>query len=232
MRSLAVASKALAHAADASWWDWDRGSAPFFWRWPEEYQEEMRDGLRPRFVGPPPSTMTPQLPPRDPSVAGKERAKLDKFRVRESVAPPTGPILSLMSTFSVAKGDDIRMVFDASKSKLNEALFAPWFSLATADAMARTVYVDYFGADNDYGEMFYNFWLHEDLRPYCGVDMTHQYPEEARLQPNSVLWNVFTRPAMGLRPSPYQSVRGALRAKRLMLGDHTVGKTLNTNYHK
>jgi hypothetical protein len=40
MRSLDVASKALAHAADASWWDWDRGSAPFFWRWPEEYQEE------------------------------------------------------------------------------------------------------------------------------------------------------------------------------------------------
>jgi hypothetical protein len=221
MRSLAVASKALAHAVDASWWDWDRGSAPFFWRWPEEYQEEMRDGLMPRFVGRPPSTMTPQLPPRDPSVAGKERAKLDKFRLRESVAPPTGPILSLMSTFSVAKGDDIRMVFDASKSKLNEALFAPWFSLATADAMARTVDVDYFGADNDYGEMFYNFWLHEDLRPYCGVDMTHQYPEEARLQPNSVLWNVFTRPAMGLRPSPYQSVQGALRAKRLMLGDHT-----------
>jgi hypothetical protein len=36
--------------------------------------------------------------------------------------------------------------------------------------------------------------------------MTHQYPEEARQQPNSVLWNVFTRPAMGLRPSPYQAV--------------------------
>jgi hypothetical protein len=59
--------------------------------------------------------MTPQLPPRDPSVAGKKRAKLDKFRRRESVAPPTVPILSLMSTFSVAKADDIRMVLDASK---------------------------------------------------------------------------------------------------------------------
>jgi hypothetical protein len=153
--------------------------------------------------------MTPQLPPRDPSVAAKERAKLDKFRRRESVAPATVPILSLMSTFSVAKGDDIRMVFDASKSKLNQALFAPWFSLATPASMARTVDVGYFGADNDYGEMFYNFWLHEDLRPYCGVDMTHQYPEEARLQPNGVLWNVFTRPAMGLRPSPYQSVQGS-----------------------
>jgi hypothetical protein len=52
--------------------------------------------------------MTPQLPTRDPSVAGKERAKLDNFRLRESVAPPTGPILSLISTFSVEKGDDIR----------------------------------------------------------------------------------------------------------------------------
>jgi hypothetical protein len=80
MRSLNVASKALAHAADASWWDWDRGSAPFFWRWPKEYQEEIRDGLPPRFIGPPPSTMRPQLPPRDASVANKERAKLDKFR--------------------------------------------------------------------------------------------------------------------------------------------------------
>jgi hypothetical protein len=121
----------------------------------------------------------------------------------------------------VVKGDDIRMVFDASESKLNEALFAPWFSLATPDAMARAVDVGYFGADNDCGEMFYNFWLHEHLRPYCGVDMTHQYPEEARLQPNSVLWNIFTRPAMRLRPPPYKSVQGALRAKRIMLGGHT-----------
>jgi hypothetical protein len=99
MRSLVIGSKALAHAADASWWDWDRGSALFFWRWPREYHLELRDGLRPRFVGTPPSTMTPQLPPRDPSVAGKERAKLDNFRRRESVAPPTVRILSLMSTF-------------------------------------------------------------------------------------------------------------------------------------
>jgi hypothetical protein len=219
MRSLIVASKALAHAADASWWDWDRGSAPFFWRWPTEFQEEIRDGMKPRFTGPPPSTMKPQQPSRDPSVAMKERSKLDKFRFRGSVEPPTVPIRSLMSTFSVAKGDDIRMVFDASKSKLNEVLFAPWFALATADSMYRTVGVGYYGADNDYGEMFYNWWLHEDLRPYCGIDMTHQYPEEARLRPDSVLWNVFTRPAMGLRPSPYQSVQGCLRAKRLMLGD-------------
>jgi hypothetical protein len=52
MRSLVGGSKALAHAADASWWDWDRGSAPIFLRWPREYQLEIRDGLRPRFIAP------------------------------------------------------------------------------------------------------------------------------------------------------------------------------------
>jgi hypothetical protein len=88
------------------------------------------------------------------------------------VAPPTGLILSLMSPFSVAKGDDIRTVFDASKSKLNEALFAPWLSLATADAMARTVDVDYFGAKTTTMRCSTTF----------GVDMTHQYLEEALLQ--------------------------------------------------
>jgi hypothetical protein len=101
-----------------SWLDWDRGSALFFWRWPREYQEEIRDGVEFRFSGPPPSTMK-----------------------RGSVEPPRVPIRSLMSTLSVAKGDDTRMVFDALKSKLNEVLFVPWFALATAEALFRTVNV-------------------------------------------------------------------------------------------
>ena len=28
-----------------SWWLWDVGSRPLFWRWPEAYQERARDGL-------------------------------------------------------------------------------------------------------------------------------------------------------------------------------------------
>lgn len=45
---------ALAHSVDASWWEWDRGSAPFFWRYPVEWIVLTRDGLPPRFVGDPP----------------------------------------------------------------------------------------------------------------------------------------------------------------------------------
>lgn len=85
--------------------------------------------------------------------------------------------------------------------------------------MTRTLDVGYWGADNDYGEMFYNFWLHKDLRRYSGVDLTVHFPEEVAATGRNRLWEVWTRPAMGLRPSPYQSVQGALVTKRIALGD-------------
>ena len=76
----------------------------------------------------------------------------------------------------------------------------------------------YWGADNDYGEMFLNFWLHRDLRSYCGVDLTAHFPEELEGSSRKVIWEVWTRPPMGIRPSPYQAVQGALIVKRLALG--------------
>jgi hypothetical protein len=36
---------AIWRVGDSSWWDWDSGSAPFYWRWPAEYKEVIRDGL-------------------------------------------------------------------------------------------------------------------------------------------------------------------------------------------
>ena len=35
--------------ADASWFDWCKGSAPLFWNWGLEYQREVRDG-QPHFM--------------------------------------------------------------------------------------------------------------------------------------------------------------------------------------
>ena len=58
-----------------------------------------------------------------------------------------------------------------------------------------------------------------DLREYCGVDISHLYPEEWSESKDTPLTGVWTRPAMGLCPSPYQAVQGALRAKRAALGD-------------
>jgi hypothetical protein len=108
-----------------------------------------------------------------------------------------------MHFFLVLKGDvDGRMVYDGSKSGLNAALWAPWFALPTVLEMARTVLPGYWCADNDYGEMFLNFPLHKDLQQYCGVDLSQIFDEEMNLEGGPTV-GVWTRNAMGLRPSPY-----------------------------
>ena len=44
--------------------------------------------------------------------------------------------------------------------------------------MFRPLDVGYWSADNDFGEMFYNFWPHETLRNLCGVDLTRIFTED------------------------------------------------------
>ena len=119
---------------------------------------------------------------------------------------------------------DIRMVYNGSSFGLNQVLWAPWFALPTSEQMLWTVDVGYWGGDNDYGEMFLNWWLHNALRPYCGIDVTAHFGEELPSEGGKkVIWEVWMRPAMGLRPSPYQSVQGCLVAKQLALGDPADG---------
>jgi len=123
-------------------------------------------------------------------------------------------VRALMNYFSVPKGkDDVRAVFDGMKSGLNGSLWAPWFALPTVDGMMHTLNPHYWGANNDYGEMFYNYWLHPELRQFCGIGLTplptlHSKPLVA-----------FTCPAMGLCPSPYQSVQSSQCLKRKVMGN-------------
>jgi hypothetical protein len=217
-RSLEAGMAALRHSQLSTWWEWPGGSAPFFWRLPKEWQEDFRDGLKPRFTGPPPSDRTPQRKDKDPEVVRKQREKLVDVRSKGYIALFIG-ILSLTSFFSVPKGeDDIRMVYDGTKSGLNRVLFAPWFALATVDSMLRSVGPGTWSADNDFGEMFLNFWLHPDLQKYTGVDITALFPEELRGDKIAV-WEAWTRCAMGLTTSPYTTVQCAKRIKFLVLGE-------------
>ncbi len=41
-----AARDAITRYVNGDWWTWSRGSRPFFWEWPEEFQEAMRDGIR------------------------------------------------------------------------------------------------------------------------------------------------------------------------------------------
>lgn len=55
--------------------------------------------------------------------------------------------------------DEIRMVYDATKSGLNDAVWAPWFTMPTVDCHLRAVEAGTFMVDCDMGEMFLNFML-------------------------------------------------------------------------
>ena len=115
------------------------------------------------------------------------------------------------------------MVFDGTKSGLNDVLFAPWFFLPMVDSMFCSVDIGYWGLDNDdYGKMFLNFWLHRDLHPYCSIDLTGTFPED--IEPGlNTLWEVWYKNVMGLSPSPYASCQMGTHLKHLMLGDQTKG---------
>ena len=53
----------------------------------------------------------------------------------------------------------------------NAALWCPKFFLPTIDSILRNASKDTWFGDLDLGEMFLNFWLDEQLRPYAGVDV-------------------------------------------------------------
>ena len=228
-RSVTSGKKAIHYADQASWWEWDGGSYPFFWRWDLEFVREIRDGLAPRFAHNPPACMDRQRPNANPEFATRERSKLFKVLKKGYLRPVTlDETRSLMHYFSVPKGDnDIRMVYDGSKCGLNAATFAPWFAVPTSNSLERTVMVHTVQGDNDYGDMFLNFQLHHEMQKYTGVDATDllKDPDASRwLAANGVdtaggVFLTWDRPAMGLTGSPYQSVQTGTRGKRVMLGD-------------
>lgn len=121
---------------------------------------------------------------------------------------------SLTSFFAVPKGvDDIRMVYDGTKLGLNNVIWVPRFPLPTVDTMLQAVDSNTFMSDMDIGEMFLNFVLHESMQSLCGVDLTNYFGE------GKLLWERWTRAAMGLKSSPYQTMQAILVAKEVICRD-------------
>jgi hypothetical protein len=83
LKTIDAGGEALRYAAKASWWKWDGGNFPFFWRWPVEFQREIRDGVRQRFSYDPPECHVKQRVNPDTNLRAKERKKIEKLsRVR------------------------------------------------------------------------------------------------------------------------------------------------------
>eukprot|EP00978_Attheya_sp_CCMP212_P008743 scaffold20529_cov53-Attheya_sp.AAC.4 len=209
--------EALRYAAGALWWQWDSGSAPFFWRWEEEFLEDLATGYKPMFKEiPKPSTASVRLT-QDKEMRKMMRKKLEKVIRQTYIDVSEEEILAVIQYFAVEKGlYDIRMVYDGTKSELNNCLFPPWFALPTMTTMFRGLDVDFWCADNDFSDNFLNYLINKELRAYCGIDVDVLMEGEVGYVKCSYTW---TRCAMGLKPSPYFACQQNIRAKRYMLGN-------------
>jgi hypothetical protein len=207
---------AIWRTGKSSWWDWDAGSAPFYWRWPGQYRDTIRDGLEIWFSGEKPQFKRPQRQEKNETVRRQVVEKIAKVRKRKYIS--AGYVWSLTDFFCVPKGDhDIRMVYNGTSSGLNDALWVPSFPLPTVDSLLRAVHPGTWMADTDLGEMFLNFVLHSSLRELAGVDVTHFRGSWEKQ--DGLCWERWTRCAMGLKPSPYQTTQAMLFAEDVIRGD-------------
>ena len=110
------------------------------------------------------------------------------------------------------------MVYNATSSGLNTAVWAPWFSLPTVETHLRSVDPGTYMGDCDIGEMFLNFMLDKELRPFAGVDLTRLFPSE-RKDGQGRVWENWTRMLMGYKPSPYITTREMCRQLPFLMGD-------------
>ena len=210
---------AVSKAVGSSFWEWKLGSSLFFWRFPDHYQETARIGNPPMFISKPPQNSYKQ-PKIDLEAKAKVKEKIQTALSKGYLSWASHhSIKCIMHFFQVPKGsEDIRMVYDGTKSGLNDALFAPWFALPTADSMSRWVLPGCWLADNDLGDCFLNFPLHPDLQKYCGIDLADLFPEldaEGKRQ----VFAMWITNAMGLKNSPVNSVQGVTVAKYHILGN-------------
>jgi len=206
----------ISKATRADWWDWGGGSRIFFWRWPSAHRESMRKGHPVWVKGDLPKCKRPQPAEKDPSVRDMVRTKLSNVRDKGYIKP--GRVVSLTGYFAVPKGvADIRMVYDASRSGLNEALWSPNFGLPTIESLLRGVTFDTWMGDIDLSEMFLNFCLDESLHEFCGVDVGPYFKRKGQ----KTKWERWVRCLMGLKISPYVTIKGLLLGLEWVIGDIT-----------
>ena len=208
----------LSRVSACTTWKWEKGSRLFFWRWGEEFSSEARDGSKTFIQSKLPNCQERQKPPRRKDTLNLVRDKLNDVRRKGYISDENLVVKSVTSLFDVPKGDnDVRMVYNATSSGLNDAVWAPWFSLPTVESHLRAVDPGTFMVDCDLGEMFLNFMLDVNIRPYAGVDLTEIFPEEN--EGDGKLLEHWCRMLMGYRYSPYSTTRDVKRQEPFLKGD-------------
>jgi hypothetical protein len=213
---------ALSKALNASWWDWNKGSALFFWRWHPSQRKAARDGMEIFVRGRLPSKLSSGRGTRQEKVPAVGK-KINKVFERGYILP--GKVESTIDFFDVEKGSDIRVVYNGTSCGLNDALFAPGFWLPNAKTASRPLMYYSWMGDADMGEMFLNFPMDKKIRSRSGIDVTQlrdqmpglpEFPSSGKRHQVLLRWERFF---IGMKPSPYNSVRYFYWAEELARGN-------------
>jgi hypothetical protein len=200
---LIIGLEGLLRVIQGSWWEWNFGSTLFFWRWPMQIRSAARDGVSVFIQSELPRYRRRQRPPGKEYMLIKMKEKLSKVRKRKYISK--GPVRSLINCFAVEKGsEDIRLVYDGSKSGLNDAVFSPNFFLPFPDSLLMWINADTWMADLDLGEMFLNYFLDKRVRGYSGVDLTKFLEADEEFKNT---WERWCRTFMGFTFSPFSSCK-------------------------
>ena len=81
-------------------------------------------------------------------------------------------MLNKTGFFAVPKGDDICIVYNATKSLFNTALWCPSFYLTDINSVLQNADSSTWFGDIYIEWMFLNYMLEEELRPYASVDVS------------------------------------------------------------
>jgi hypothetical protein len=78
----------IRRCAHSSWWEWTDGSRLLFWRWPQAWRREARDGARGYHTVCPKSRLKyPQVPIKEQWIVDKDLEKLEKLLRRRYIVP-------------------------------------------------------------------------------------------------------------------------------------------------
>ena len=155
------------------------------------------------------------LPTNKRAMQSPPTKKLEKIarkvgKVRKSKYIKGGWVSNLTDFFDVPKGEDIRIVYNGTRSGLNDALWAPSFFLPTANTAARVMSFYTYCVDLDLGEMFLNFLMDKKIRAFAGVDVTCLqvfFDDYVAAEHKPQMWERWERLFMGMKSSPYNAVR-------------------------
>ena len=136
---ISLGIKAIKKVVNNSWFEWDNGSSMLFWKWLYNSRKCVTKCDRSWVIKNLPKTWgSPWLPSKyvERAKSIEKVAKLINIYYLED-----GFVKSLTGYFAVPKGEqDISVVYNASKSMLNDALWAPNCGLPIIKNVMRNYY--------------------------------------------------------------------------------------------